>query len=454
MTEQELETMIELRVTPEWVEPISGYGVNTPVEGGINGCANKPLKDLAKSAAYLKEEIERQQEEIDGMKGRGGYLTAHDFGVANPTQQQLTDYALAQIGQTDQTKIWDGTHVKNLRNGHVWVLTNTPDTEPPIFEWTDDGVDSVGIANNDGVAGIVRGGRGADEVFIDEDGTMKVRGLSALSAVHGMEVDGVGRNLLEVLGVNTIAEAMAEIRRRCNNNAEIDATGIPNFSGLMIGDYIDGLDLSAIAAPAGGTAPQAWNNTYKNNRIVIAGFNTYKNAGDTENAKNHVLFVFRNIVCTARMRASDDNTGGYVASASELRAWLEGANGDGSGAFATGLKAALGGNYLYTIKKCHSRKGSTGWSSYTVWPPTEIEMFGNQTYGDELNYYNTHVHFPIYQRSTVHRVKRRNGSRDWHWLSTPSASSAAYFCSCNFNGYCYYTGASSAGGVAPAFCVA
>jgi hypothetical protein len=49
---------------------------------------------------------------------------------------------------------------------------------------------------------------------------------------------------------------MAEIRRRCNNNGEINNTGIPDFKGIQIGDYIDGLDLSGIAAMPGGNAPQ------------------------------------------------------------------------------------------------------------------------------------------------------------------------------------------------------
>jgi hypothetical protein len=75
---------------------------------------------------------------------------------------------------------------------------------------------------------------------------------------------------------------MAEITRRCNNNNEIDSSGIPDFIGIEIGDYIDGIDLSAISAENGGDGGQAWNGTYKNNRIVIAGFNTYKGTGDAE----------------------------------------------------------------------------------------------------------------------------------------------------------------------------
>lgn len=60
-----------------------------------------------------------------------------------------------------------------------------------------------------------------------------------------------------------------------------------------------------------------------------------------------MLFTFRNVIAKGRMNSTDANAGGYPASA--MRAWLEGANGDGNGAFAVWLNAALGGgNCLYT----------------------------------------------------------------------------------------------------------
>jgi hypothetical protein len=286
-------------------------------------------------------------------------------------------------------------------------------------------------------------------------------------------VEGYGRNLLDVFGISTIAEAMAEIHRLCNNNGEIDDTGIPDFTGIEIGDYIDGIDLSAIPAENSGTAGQAWNDTYKNNRIVVSGFNTYKGMGDTENTKNHVLFTFRNIPLNKRMNSSDTNASGYIVS--ELRAFLEGVNGDGTGdksgvttaAFMNVLKAQIG-DYLYTIRKEHSVKSGSMWTSYTVWPVSEIEMFGVPVYGDEGVYMPaitspsiaarasaiTPVHIPLYQKSYAYRVKRYNGARDWHFLQTPYAAGASSFCNVSYNGNTNYYSASSVGGCAPAFCVA
>jgi hypothetical protein len=444
------------------------------VIGGEGGTSNRQGKQLVERTAYLKKAVETEvgereeavtdlQQQVDTMKGRGGYLTAYDFGTPTPTQDQLTQYALGQIHQTDQEKIWNGTHVKNLNNNHVWVLTNTPDTNPVIFEWTDDGFDSINIGNNEGSAGVVSGGYEFDSVYIDPQGKMSVPGFTTFQAD---QVEGYGRDLMKVIlghGIEemttqalrneAIAQVMANIRLRCNNNSEIDGSGIPNFKGLAVGDFLDGLDLSAIGTPTGGSAPQPWDDGYKNNRLLIAGFNNYKYSGDTEVTKNHIPFVFRHAIARGRMNATDTNTGGY--NATELRAWLEGASGDGSGSFSAGLKAALGGNNpILTIRKLLSNKGDWAWINSTVFLPSPLEVFGVPGWGEANLADGVSVHLPIYQKGSQYRVKRWNGARQWWWLSSPSASSAANFCPCNYYGYSYYNNASAVGGVAPAFCAA
>jgi hypothetical protein len=45
--------------------------------------------------------------------------------------------------------------------------------------------------------------------------------------------DGGGRNLFDVLGVTTIQAVMEELRRRCNNNGEIDIYDIAYFARLV-----------------------------------------------------------------------------------------------------------------------------------------------------------------------------------------------------------------------------
>ena len=457
-----------------WEQGVYQYEATDKLKGGPGEIDNWQGQHLANRTAYLKQKIldEEQnreegntelQQQIDTMKGRGGYLTAHDFGSAAPTQEQLTAYALEQIGQEDPEKIWNGTHVKNLNDGHVWVLTNTPDTDPPIFEWTNDGFDSIGIGNNEGSAGVVSGGLEFDSVYIDPQGKMRVPGLNTFQAD---QVEGYGRDLMKVIlghGIEemttqtlrneAIAEVMAAIRIRCNNNGEIDGSGIPDFRGLAVADFLNGLDLSAIGAPTGGSAPQSWNNGYKNNRLLIAGFNSFKHSGDTEVIKNHIPFTFRHIVAKGRVNATNDNTNGY--NVSELRAWLEGASGDGSGPFAAGLKAALGGNNpLLTIRKLLSKKGDWAWISASVFLMSVYEVFGGPGWGEANLADGVAVFLPIYQKGSQYRVKRWNGTRNWWWLSSPSASSAANFCGCTYYGDSGSDSASAVGGVAPAFCVA
>lgn len=242
-----------------------------------------------------------------------------------------------------------------------------------------------------------------------------------------------GRNLLTVLGVTTVAEAMEVLHERCNGE------GVADFSGLMVGDY---LDLPSLTVD--GTT-YTWNATYQNLRIVISGFNHYIHCGDTENTKNHILWTFKNVVLQRQMNSSDTNTGGYNASA--MKTYLD-------GVFALGLGSALGSSdYLYTISRAISKKGSTEWVRNTVFLPTEVEVFGVATYGDDQIAWNTNIQYPIYRDSSYYRCKKYNGSRAWWWEATPHASNSTHFCRVNTSGNSAYTTASySDGGVAPAFC--
>ena len=282
------------------------------------------------------------------------------------------------------------------------------------------------------------------------------------------QVDGVGRDLFKILGVNSVQAAMDALSERCNG------TGQPDFSGLMIGDYIDGIDLSTIPAENEGDAGQPFNSTYINNRIILSGFNTYRGFGDTENIGNHLLFTFRNSPIRKRMNPINDNTGGYTAS--EIRAFLEGLNGDGTGdmpgvttaAFMNALIAQLGEGHLVTLRKAHSIKASQAWGNYTVFLPSELEVIGYPNRGDEGVFmpaltspvlparaaWNTNVQFPIFSNSGVYRIKRYNGARLTWWLQTPRADSPAGFALIGINGLASNRDASLVRGCAPAFCVA
>ena len=318
----------------------------------------------------------------------------------------------------------------------------------------------------------------------DRDG--KIKDLSSVNTIiHAASIDGLGRDLFDVMGVNrydrnapTVAEmqALGLALKQAGNNTATAAAGTPYYSGLMIGDYIDGLDLSSIPAENSGTAGQAWNDTYKNNRIVLSAFNPYIGMGDTENQKNHLLFTFRNCPVTKRMRSDGSNDGGYISSAkSELRAFLEGTAGDGTGAvsgvttaaFLNAMKAQMG-DIFYKIRKLHSVKSSNSWASYIMFLLSEIEVFGVPFWSDEGVYLasdtatgsaaragsGTPLHLPIFRDGYAYRVKRFNGSRQWWWLSTPYSAGSSSFCGVGSHGNTSYNSAGSVGGCAPAFCAA
>jgi len=136
------DNFFELDDQPDWPEKVHGFVLGSWVQGGANGVDNVPLRELAKRTSYLKREINT----IIGLSP-GGFLDAYNFGSDNPTQQALTDYALSQIGGADQLKIWNGTRVKNLFDENIWILVNTPDTDPPVFEWINNGPEIIVIGN-------------------------------------------------------------------------------------------------------------------------------------------------------------------------------------------------------------------------------------------------------------------------------------------------------------------
>jgi hypothetical protein len=74
--------------------------------------------------------------------------------------------------------------------------------------------------------------KGGGDVSVKPDGSMRVTIVTGSLADC---VEGYGRDLMIVLGKASPLEAMAEIIRLCNNNGQIDDSGVPQFSGLQVG---------------------------------------------------------------------------------------------------------------------------------------------------------------------------------------------------------------------------
>ena len=166
---------------------------------------NQKINDIENINEDQQEEIEYVTKRVNTLVGSGGYLTANNFGSAVPSQNDLTNYALNEIGITDYLEIWNATKVKNTFNGHTWVLTNTQDTTPAVFEWTDQGIDYVALAT-DGSAGIVKGSIDQFKVSVDMFGEMSVNGLEEALENVTVKTDDITikTNLddkLEVMGI-------------------------------------------------------------------------------------------------------------------------------------------------------------------------------------------------------------------------------------------------------------
>ena len=141
----------------------------------------KHYEELTNKDNEQDSELKKHKDKIYDLdartRGMGGYLNANDFGKATPSQEELTAYALQQIGITEESKIFNQTKVVNLNNNHIWVLTNTPDSDPAVFDWADKGIEVISDANNDGLHGLVTGSYEELEGFIDINGHITINKL-------------------------------------------------------------------------------------------------------------------------------------------------------------------------------------------------------------------------------------------------------------------------------------
>ena len=159
--------------------------INTEIEGikAVDTKQNADLVDIKQT--------------MNALHGTGGYLAAYNFKTNKPTQEQLTEYALSQIPNiSSATEIWNGTRVKNLSDNHLWVLNNTQDTDPVVFEWIDNGLDTVHTATND-TLGVVMGSTEDFEASIDLNGHITINGLDEAFAEVDESLGGLQKSINE-----------------------------------------------------------------------------------------------------------------------------------------------------------------------------------------------------------------------------------------------------------------
>lgn len=142
-------------------------------------------------------------------KGLGGYLNAYNFKSATPSQNDITNYAMQETGISDRTKIFNQTKVKNLFDSNIWVLTNTPDSDPVVFSWANVGQENIADANNNGIHGLVTGSYEDFEASIDATGHISINGLEELAnkvTANTTAISELNNNIAKVNAANIFTE--------------------------------------------------------------------------------------------------------------------------------------------------------------------------------------------------------------------------------------------------------
>ena len=153
---------------------------------------NDYAKETNRSITGINAEIEhinsrdntqdgKIQDLLTRTKGLGGYINATNFGSATPSQDDLSNYALQQIFGEEwekhlKTEIFNQTKVTNLFDKNVWILTNTPDSDPVVFDWANKGQEATSIATST-TLGIIKGSNDEYKASVDLNGEISINGL-------------------------------------------------------------------------------------------------------------------------------------------------------------------------------------------------------------------------------------------------------------------------------------
>ena len=112
-----------------------------------------------------------------------GYLVSNNFKSNSPTQEQLTNFAISCISNSNndfkilKENIPSGTKIKNTFDNHIWVFNTISVDGLTTYKWEDFGSDSICIANNDNVHGLVTGSQEKYRGYIDIKGVISINGL-------------------------------------------------------------------------------------------------------------------------------------------------------------------------------------------------------------------------------------------------------------------------------------
>jgi hypothetical protein len=261
-----------------------------------------------------------------------------------------------------------------------------------------------------------------------------------------------------------------------NNQTKIELGDYIDLEGgLTIAAYGSGSNTGAISISSGtGQGQASWRITttssmiYNPNyesvylRLIVVGISSFN--GKNGNDKRHIVFQFQNIPVERRMNESNTSSGGYASS--EMMTYL-------TNNFLPGLTSAgVPEGVLWAPKRKmaaeYSGSGTTRIED-KLWLPTEREMFGRRDYSNNsAETDGNQGRFDYYYNGDTNNFARRvkyssgglnssgvptdsYGYGKWYWEASSYSAVSSSFCNVDTNGSTY---CDSAGGCAPAFCVA
>ena len=191
-----------------------------------------------------------------------------------------------------------------------------------------------------------------------------------------------------------------------------------DFTGLNIGDYKD------ITLTTGESV-----------RMELAGIDTY--FGYQSNNNHRLYFISRDCLATAyAMNSTNTNTGGFPAS--ELKTTL---NTTIFNTLPADLRAVIKAD-----KRLCSTKGSWAWQEdQKLWLPSEVEVWGHNTWSEIGSSNGCGVQFPIFTGSLRHICKGKGKGKAEQGIRTDWWCDSAY--AVNTQGFCEVYSGGSAGSV-------
>lgn len=140
------------------------------------------VNDSYKSTNEILQTIQSKVERLQKLTSdSNGYIASNNFMCNTPSSEQLTNFVMECLQLDSEVNgkesIPNGTKIKNTFDNHIWVFNRVSVSGLTTCRWQDFGSDTICVAGNDGVYGLVTGSDERYEGKIDLRGIITINGL-------------------------------------------------------------------------------------------------------------------------------------------------------------------------------------------------------------------------------------------------------------------------------------